>query len=217
MTSVRLRRASWLAQRAVHLTPIQRVMRGLTRRGVELSEASALDVFAGDGSFHTIEWAPRVRALELWERQPACHELLTSRFPSAVVRTVDSFEEVRRCDSVFDLVMVDDGKPPGSGPQEHFGLFPHLFRLIASPGIIVVNVVPRMRETLPENLELRRAFYATDGPEHVTLVAMANAYAALAAEAGFRMPWWFAVGWGIKRRVLPVGNRVFSLAMRVER
>lgn len=213
----RLRRLFWRARRIAGITPFQRVFRELERRGVALARCRALDVFAGDGSLHTVDWAPRVGSVELWERNSTCRAPLQHRFPEAEIRIVDSFTEVHRRDATFDLIVVDDGKPPGSWAGEHFALFPHLFRLLASPGVLVVNVVPRMRVVMPENLALRGVFYGTDHPEQISLAEMARTYETRAAASDLRMVWWLAVGWGVGRRVIPRRNRVFSLAMRFER
>ena len=69
--SHRLRSAARNVRRMLGLSPMQSVMREFQGRGVRLGDLRALECFAFDGHMHTVDYAPSVRALEVWEIKQA--------------------------------------------------------------------------------------------------------------------------------------------------
>ena len=178
---------------------MQAVLRGLRQRGVEPRSCSALECFAFTGAMHTLDYARRVKDLELWEVNPAHHDVLHQRFPGAQVRTVDTYEELQRRDRRFDLIVVDNS-PFHGGHVEHFDMFPGLFRLMADAGVLVLDVIPELNATVLENypemfreevLQTRRVFYNVTDPRKISERSMLVAYERLAGRAGFRVDWCF--------------------------
>jgi hypothetical protein len=190
-------------RRNLGASPMRRLCRQLQGRGVDLGRLRALEVFGDDGTRHTLDYAPMVASLDLWEIRSDREVVLRKNFPGAGIKIVDSFEEVKRTPNRYDLVVVDNWV--GSvydGHYEHFELFPDIFRVITDDGILVINVVPRMDEevkrrfptafkpsTVAEHLERRRDFYSTDHPEAVSSEEMLAVYRRLAAENGFDIEW----------------------------
>ncbi len=110
-------------RRTLGLSPMQSVMRELTRRGVRVADLRALECFAFDGHMHTIDYAPLVRALEVWEINPVHEAVLRRTFPAAVVHITDTYRQVEECTDRFSLIVVDNS-PVHGGHTEHFDLLP---------------------------------------------------------------------------------------------
>jgi len=190
-------------RRNLGASPMRRLCRQLQERGVDLGRLRALEVFGDDGTRHTLDYAPMVGSLDIWEIRPDREAALRKNFPGAGIKIVDSFEEVKRTPTRYDLVIVDNWV--GSvfdGHCEHFELFPDIYRVVTDDGILVINVVPRLDEeaqrrfptvfkssTVAEHLERRRDFYGTDHPEAVSASQMLAVYRKLAAENGFGIEW----------------------------
>lgn len=187
------------ARRTLRLSPMHAVLRGLRKRGTDPGTCSAVECFAYTGGMHTLDYAPSVKELELWEINPAHHAVLTRRFPQAVVRTVDTYEEVRRTTRTFDLIVVDNS-PYHGGHVEHFDMFPSIFRMVPASAVLILDVLPEMNATVrtkypevfrPEALEARRQFYGVEDPAVIPPATIARAYATRAASEGFRVDWHF--------------------------
>lgn len=189
---------------------MEKVMKKLGKRHIQLGCLDALEVFGRDGHWHTTAYAPLVGHLEVWEIEEKYREPLTVNLPMADVKITDSFQEIRRTSKKYHLIVVDNSMgiyrdDPFSGEAatthcEHFDLFPDLFRVIEDWAILIVNVIPKTnraaREKYPElfnptQLERRGRFYATTHPENVTLREMEEAYRSLAGKNGFDVDWCF--------------------------
>jgi nitrate reductase NapE component len=178
---------------------MQSVLRELRRRGVQVADLRALECFAFDGHMHTIDYAPLVRALEVWEINPAHEAVLRRTFPAAVVHIADTYRQVEECTDRFSLIVVDNS-PVHGGHTEHFDLLPKVFRLAADDCYMVLDIIPKLnasvRGSYPEmfwesTLNARKAFYGVDDPEHMTPGRMEEVYTAIARQAGFSVSWSF--------------------------
>jgi hypothetical protein len=182
---------------------MRRLLRGLRARGVQLEQLDALELFAYTGELHTADYASRVRTLEAWELDAGHEAALRRNLPGATVRIVDSYEEVARTNKHFGFVVVDNPMSVfGEGHCEHFDLFPELFRILDSPAVLVLNVIPelrgRARRRWPhvfdrEHLEARSRFYRTDSPARLTLAELDEHYRELCRANGFAVEWSFFV------------------------
>lgn len=187
----------WALRRAVGLSPTQRVFRELARRGVRTRDMSAVEIFAGTGFRHTIDYLGRVKGLEAWEVNPAHEPSLRRNLPGATIRITDSFEEVRRTERRFGILVVDNTITTfGKGYVEHFDLFPDLFRIASDSSVLILNVCPWIPEALRGDavrMSRRAAFYRTDRPEEIPIFHMVEIYAELMRQNGFRLDWPFAI------------------------
>lgn len=220
----RLKRQLRALRRALRLSPIQQVCKEARRRGVRLHEARALEVFGLTGELHTLDYAPYVATLQIWEIDPACAAPLRRNLPHACVKIVDTYEEIERTPKRFDLIVVDNPEHVYGPYCEHFELFPRLFRVASDNAIIILNVIPRLDDDVRRDwpylfeeydialhLERRRAFYQTARPDSVSYDEMVAVYRDLARAHGFALEWHF-----IRRR----GSRrdfVYYLALKVQR
>jgi hypothetical protein len=210
------------AATSVGMLPAQRVVRGLRRRGVDLSTMRALEVFGFTGERFTTHYAQYVASLEVWEKHAPYEEALRRNLPGATIRITDSFAEIRRSPGPFDLIVVDNP----IGELEHFDLFPDLFRIASQEAVLVLLVTPeadeRTRAHYPgvmdhAQLERRRDFYRTDHPERVPLARMVERYGELARERGFELPWAFSVQRSELFGVVPQRLSLHYLVLRIVR
>ena len=110
-------------RRALGFSPMQQVLRELRRRGVDVGSLNAIELFGGCAKRHTLDYAGRVAHLEVWEIDPTCEPALHRTIPSATIRIVDTYEEIRKTSDRFDLIVVDNPMSIYGGHCEHFDLF----------------------------------------------------------------------------------------------
>jgi hypothetical protein len=210
-----LRAAARGVRRTFGLAPFHAVLREVGRLGVALNTLEALEVFGGDGRGHAMDYATRVKSLEVWEWNRALEGPLRRNLPRATVRICNSFHQVTVTTRRFDLIVVDNARSSwgplilsaSGAPRltwcEHFEILPALFPLAAPSAVMVVNVltrdVPACRDgadwahTFDADHRARRsAFYGTPRPEAISHEDMAAAYQRHAAAHGRRLAWWFA-------------------------
>lgn len=193
-----------LLRRKLRLSPIQRVCAELERRGVSLRGRRTLEVFGYDGNLHTKDYAPNVGSLEIWELDPRHEAALRKSFPQATVKIVDSYAEIKRTDHRFDLIVVDNFEHVYGPYCEHFDLFPDVFRVSGDDAVLIVNVIPRLDESvrikwpylfedhdMAAHLARRRAFYGTATPTNIAPREMLEVYTRLARSSGFEVEWHF--------------------------
>ena len=207
-------RSAWSLRRGIGLSPTQKVFREIRRRGVDTRRLAALEVFAGTGFTHTIDYARLVGSLELWELSRERERALRTHFPRAIVRITDTFEEVRRTKKKFGLIVVDNTVTTyGDGYVEHFDLFPDLFRIADDACIMLLNVCPKLPErqrTDPRRIARRAEFYETATPHDISWDRIVGAYARLMVRHGFALDWQFA-------RPRAYRESICYLAMRIVR
>jgi hypothetical protein len=195
---------SWIGQlrRHLKLTPTHHLLREIDRRGIQLETISALEVFGGDGSFHTQIYFPLIASLEVWEVNPDLEHALRRNLPGAKIKITDSFQEVQRSIQKWDMVMVDNPMATFMTYCEHFDLFPTICRLLSESALLVVNVIPflntsdRVRYPYvfnPTHLARRRVFYQNDHPENITIQEMIPIYQRLLQSQGQSLEWAFSV------------------------
>jgi len=179
------------ACRTLRVTPMHVVLRRLRRYGVRPETLSALEVFGCDGEHHTRELASVVAKLEIWEFGSQWEPILKRRFPRAKIRITDSYAEMETTPHRYDLVVIDNSESGFPNHYEHFDLFPSIFRALANPAVIIVNLMPRAELGDQARLEHRRAFYKTAHPTNIPLDDMARTYRGHAAQHGWTVPWIF--------------------------
>ena len=189
--------------KVVKLTPMEIVLFKLDRKGVDIKNLNALEVFGYIGTWHTLDYARMVKSLDVWEIDPECERFLRSNLPMANIKITDSFEEIKRTDRKYSLIVVDNpmaiyGK--NSEYCEHFELFPNIFRIMQDECTLILNVIPKVeekdREKYPylfnkEHLKHREQFYSTNHPQNLTFQEMSNTYLKYASESGFKIEWFF--------------------------
>lgn len=187
-------------RKMLRLEPFQIVMRKMRRKGINMSEFDALEVFGYTGEYHTMLYAPCVRSLEVWEIDGTCEAQLRRNLPSAAIKITDSYREITLTQKKFDLIVVDNPVPIIGGHCEHFDLFPNIFKITGEKAILIIDVIPEATKSdlqdIPglfsqEHLELRRKFYKPADPAHILHSEIVNAYKFLISACGYDMEWHF--------------------------
>lgn len=187
----------------VKMSPMEKVLFKLSGRKINIETLNALEVFAKIGTWHTLDYAPGIKTLEAWEIDPKCEEFLRSNLPTADIKITDSFEEIKKVNKKFTLIVVDNSMAIyGKNNEycEHFELFPHIFRIMQDECILILNVIPKIgeqdKQRFPylfnvDQLRRREKFYSSDHPDKLTLEEMANIYSKYAGENSFNLEWYF--------------------------
>ena len=168
-------------------------MTDLRKRGVELDSLRALDLFAGTGNTITRDYAPFVKSLEAWEIEPSYERELRKNLPKALVRIVDSYEQLAITDSRLGLVVADTWTEMFAGHCEHFELFPEVFRVLDESAVLILNIMPEWKvgQSQIEHLRRRRDFYQREDVANIPIDSMVEVYKNLARQNGFEIRWWF--------------------------
>jgi hypothetical protein len=184
----------WQARRKLHITPMYQVMRGIESRGVSLHKLTALELFGHTGKMHTVDYAPFVKSLEVWEIDPDCELALHENLPDARIRIVDSCKQLLVSEGTFDLIVVDSWTRMFGGHIEHFELFPDIFRVMNEFTILILNIMPEIYTNTfleKDHYQRRRTFYHVDNPSLVPPKSMIKSYKALSQQNGYDIAWWF--------------------------
>lgn len=204
------------ARRYLGLSPMQKVLRGLRARGIDLGSLHALELFGGSGGFHTVDYADKVASLEVWEIDLQLEDSLRSNLPRATIRIADCYEEIKRTPRRFDLLVVDNQMSIHGEHCEHFDLFPDLFRVANDEAILLLDVIPHATAAAlkkfpylfnEEQRQRRSKFYNLATADNLSWDEIISAYRERAERAGFEIEWSFMV-----RR-----HFVYYLALKISR
>lgn len=187
-------------RRMLRMAPMQRIVRELRKRGVEMETLDALEIFGGVGVILTRDYSNLVSTLEIWEYEAHNEAKLRQYFPNAEIKITDSFKEIKRTSKKYSMIVCDS--PPyssGGGNCEHFDLFPEILRIAKAEAVIILNVLSEVsgkRRGYPlyaseDHLVRRQAFYKTNTPEKIPLEDLVNAYEAHLNAGGFNMEFYF--------------------------
>lgn len=185
------------ARRMLGASPMQRVMRELRRRGVDPGTLDAIELFGGTGMFHTLDYAPLVASLEIWEIDPERAGRLRRNLPQAKISITDSYRAVKNASKRYGLIVVDNPMAIEGEHAEHFDLFPDLFGIMADRAIMIINVIPGIEQSdllrypylfNERHLAARGAFY---GAPTLALPHLAQTYETLARGHGLTTAWHF--------------------------
>ncbi len=179
--------------------PMLRLLGELKRRGVDLRGLRALEIFGRDGLDHTTTYAREVKSLEVWEINEKWHSALVKNLPDASIRIVDSYEELGRSKSTFDLIVVDNAIGNLGAHCDHFDLFPDLiFKVTSDESLLVLIVIPHITsKTLrhfPDLLDTkylaaRKSFYAADDPMNIPVDEIIGVYRSFIEKNNYRLVW----------------------------
>ena len=203
-------------RRYLGLSPMQKILRGLRARGIDLGSLRALELFGGSGGFHTLDYSDEVASLEVWEIDPNLEESLRRNLSEATIRIVNCYDEIKRTPHRFDLVVVDNPMSIYDGHCEHFDLFPDLFRVANDEAILLLDVIPHAPPEVlkkypylfnEEQLQRRRKFYNSATADNLSLDEIISGYRERTERAGFELEWSFTV-----RR-----HFIYYLALKIRR
>jgi hypothetical protein len=211
----------WTLRRTLGLSPTQKIMREIRRRGVPVHELGALELFAHCGFLQTRDLLQYVASLEAWEIDPSQEEALRRNLPGAEVKITNSYAEIQRTPKKYGLILMDaPDLVHGDNGQycEHFNMFPEVFRVAMDSAVLIMNVMPGYPDGKPRgrvlfteaHLERRRQFYGTEHPETLAFDAMIPVYRKLIQEHGYALEWYFT-----RRRTRD--GRLHYLVLKVQR
>lgn len=159
---------------------MKRLCSDLVAAGFDLAEMDAVEVFGRKGDWHTIDYADRVRNLEVWEIDPGFNSDLKQNLPGAQIKNVDSIRYIKqpRNDSRFDFIVIDNPQSrfgPEDAYCEHFDILLPSLKALRPNGVVVfnVNIRPYDYDLHPEWRRRREEFYGrvdTDSMEIVSVI-----------------------------------------------
>jgi len=184
------------------IRPIQRVFKKLKRKNICFDQINILEIFGKDGE--VIDFYPaNYKSIEIWEIDPKYSEILETKFPKAKVKITDSFKEIYKTTSKFNLIIIDNPMSNyGDNDQycEHFLLFPQIINCCDDEAILIMNTIPKFnvhaQKKYPylfnkKQLQCRNDFYQTKDPAYISNTDVANKYIKMFKDFGFNTDWYF--------------------------
>ena len=207
-------------------SPMQRVMREIERRSSKpLGLFTALELFAGDGQMHVVDYLDKICELysEFWDVNAEHCAKLKELLIVGRVRCVNSYEYVRNAIGKFSLIVIDAPPKTYDGHYEVYDLFPYVFNLCAPyQATFILTVAPRLSGELltayptiviADYVRQRAQFWGITETEAKTLPLtawdMERAMAKRVVPHGYRLQWSF-----LQKRNAYVSYFVFHIEKR---
>ncbi len=157
-----------------------------------LERADAIELFAREGSWHTITYAPYVKSLEAWEINPDFYKGLRRNLQRAKIKIVDTFKEIKDVSRKYDLIVIDNSNSTyGENNKycEHFDLLPDVFNIANDNCVIILNVNVEPYDFKEGSLwwTRRKEYYKTNHPEKLELNLVAQHYAEICKENNIKL------------------------------
>jgi len=180
---------------------------------------SSLELFGAKGELHTKDYAHKVASLEVWEINPRNEAALRRNLSMADVKITNSYDEIKKTQKKYDLIVIDNPDGMHGEHCEHFDLFPDVFQIAKDQAILLIDVIPGFSKAESGNrpplfneaqLARRKAFYESNHPENVSFDEMTKAYSNFAQANGFHVEWHF-----IKQRTF--SRRVYYLVLKIRK
>lgn len=191
---------AWSLRRTLRMSPMQKLLRELRRSNTNFGEMDALEMFSADGSRHTLDYFSKVRSLDAWELNASNLDGLRQNLPGATIKITDSFQEIQSTPNTYNMVVLDESTQNLGHDDKRDSYFQmlenHLFRVLRSHAVLIMNLVPEPLLQIPEDrasaslgayLRARGEFYSAANPEVIPVEAMVPAYRRVADKNGFEM------------------------------
>ena len=202
------------------LTQMHQVVSKLEKKDIEIHNLNAIEVFGGNGEIHTLAYAKQVNSLDVWEINSEYEIKLKNNLPNANIVITDSYEEMKKTNKKYDLIVIDNPMSTYGLHCEHFNLFPGVLRISENKAIIILNIIPNINsyaqnryKNIFNDIQLtkRKEFYKTDNPEIIPTEHMIKVYDKILVESGFQLDWYFTH----KRKKNNKNNFIFYLVLYI--
>lgn len=200
MSSMNLRLIARGLLKRSRFNPMTRVVKQVIVKGIKLDTLTALEIFGGSGELHTDVYAPLVRKLDVWEIDGGNVERLKKNIPLANVKMTDSYKEISKSKSKYDLIVCDNPMIRHGDHFEHFDIVDDLSRVMKKSVILVLNIIPCKnifslkrypRVFVGKHRERRQQFYGVENPDRLPLSQVVATYKRIFSKHGFRIKWYF--------------------------
>lgn len=172
----------------------------LEQKGIKFENLDALEMFARDGTWHTIVFANKVKSLEAWEIDPKWKNELKMNLPKAKIRIIDSVKTIQKnitSFTKFNLILIDN--PQNTyGPKlheyesypycEHFDVIQKIDKLIDREALVIFNVNnrPFNYDSFPLWEKRRKEFYKCTETSNLSIDFLFNFYRDLFNQMGLK-------------------------------
>jgi phospholipid N-methyltransferase len=181
-------------------TGMKKVLNELSKRGVDISQVKALELFGGKGNWQTIIYAEKVQSLDVWEIRPDFENSLRKNLPYAKIMIGDSIKWLKSGKDMpkYDFVVVDNPMSVFDEHQsycEHFDVFEHINKILNDRCIISFNVNKQPFDFANQLIwkQKRSNFYDTDYIANFSLSFLLTFYETYFRKLGFNTTFSFSV------------------------
>lgn len=171
----------------------------IEKKGIDLSQMNALEVFGGSGKSVDRYVLDKVKKLDVWEIDERRQTELKNNLPKAEIKIVDSFNEIKNTKNRYDIVIMDNPMNMFESHCEHFDMFINIFDILKDQGIIILDIIPKLDDIptefqyIKEDMHLlcRKLFYGTKNPLNIPIKNMVSTYEDIINKNGYILEWSF--------------------------
>ncbi len=159
----------------------------------DLTDYSALDIFAREGDWQSFRLNNKVKSLEAWEINEEFIPNLKKNLPDAKVICQDSIQFINNNDyNKFDLLIVDNGLNcygPNRMYCEHFDFIHNIKNVVWQDSFIIFNICrkPFNYSNYPDWINRRNKFYQVEDSSDLSLEFFETFYKKLFNDMGFQV------------------------------
>jgi len=144
---------------------IKQVLKQLTLDSFNINESTALDIFAGDGSYCSYLLGDKVKSIDCISIDQSDLNNINQIIPKATTILGDSFQVIKNLNKKYDIIFCDNaqGIMP-NGKSEYFDLLEDIPYLIKPGGYFIhnINILPYNFDPNSAWGKLRNKFYGRD-------------------------------------------------------
>lgn len=157
-----------------------------------LSQMTALEFFAREGDWQTLDYVNKVKTVHAWEIDPQFEANLRKNLPNAHIRIGDSYSMAKDLEfkHKFDFIVLDNPQNVFAGYCEHFEALPLVKDLAKKNSPIVlffnVNKKPFNYQDHPAWQSRRSEYYGRDASD-LSLDFLKEFYVRKMQDYGFKV------------------------------
>lgn len=179
---------------------MQRVVKELYKRDVDLNSLNAIELFGRDGGWSTDFISKELKSIDLVEISFEYESSLREKYPNSEIYIMDTYEFITTAPKKYDLILSDNPASRHGNYYQHFSLFPEVFNLFNRETILILNIIPDYNNihynlNPEEEYSALKGFYNTDSII-ISYEEMIKTYKNIAKKSGFSIVNHFAVSRG---------------------
>lgn len=183
----------------VYHSSMECVINRLKEKRIKLDMLHTLEVFGGNGESVEKYYVDLVKELDVWEINRSFEVQLKENLPKANIKIVDSFEEIKRTDKTYDMIVIDNPMKDFGNHCENFDMFIDIFRVLKDEAIIILDIMPNIEDTPSEfnylksnyHILCRKLFYRSSNPLNISIEEIVEAYKDIICKNDYDLEWYF--------------------------
>jgi hypothetical protein len=183
----------------IYPSAMECVISRLKEKEINLNTLHALEVFGGNGESVEKYYVNLVKELDVWEINESFEVQLKNNLPKANIKIVDSFEEIKRTNKTYEMVVIDNPMQNFGEHCENFDMFIDIFKVVKNEAIIILDIMPNIEDVPIEfnylkssdHILCRKLFYRTTNPLKISVEEIVETYKDIIHKNNYELEWYF--------------------------